>query len=217
MARTGIFGGSFNPIHYGHLLVADQVVEILDLDRMVFVPAPAPPHKAARDLAPAEHRATMVGLATATNPCFAVSDVELTRAGPSYTVDTLEALGQGGDELHLVMGSETFLDLLSWHAPRRLPALARLVVVPRAGSAFDPESAAVQKVLRGIGVEAIVPVEPGAGIPSGGALLVRAVSLPVSASDIRERVRRGRSVAYRLPPEVVAYIEVHGLYRDPAR
>jgi nicotinate-nucleotide adenylyltransferase len=216
LARTGVFGGSFNPIHYGHLLVADQVVEILDLDRMLLVPAPAPPHKPAGDLAPAEHRVAMVRLATAANPRFAVSDVELGRSGPSYTVDTLEALGRGGDQLHLVMGSETFLDLLSWHAPQRLPALARLVVVPRAGSAFDPEGAAVQKVLHGIGAEAMVPVERGR-VPARGTLLVRAVSLPLSASEIRERVRRGHSVAYRLPPEVVAYIEAHGLYRDQAR
>jgi nicotinate-nucleotide adenylyltransferase len=217
LARTGIFGGSFNPIHYGHLLVADQVVEILDLDRMVFVPAPTPPHKPARELAPAEHRAIMVRLATATNPRFAVSAVELTRAGPSYTVDTLEMLGQSGDELYLVMGSETFLDLLSWHAPRRLPALARLVVVPRAGSAFNPDSVAVQKVLRGIGVEAIMPVGTDRRIPPGRTVLVRALSLPLSASEIRERVRQGRSVAYRLPPDVVAHIEAHGLYRDSAR
>jgi nicotinate-nucleotide adenylyltransferase len=216
LARTGIFGGSFNPIHYGHLLVADQVVEILNLDRMVFVPAPSPPHKPPRELAPAPHRAAMVRLATAGNPRFAVSAIELERGGPSYTVDTLAALGQGGDDLHFVMGSETFLDLLSWHDPQRLPSLARLVVVPRAGSAFDPESAAVQKVLRGIGADAMTPVEPGRA-PAGRTLLVRAVSLPLAASDIRARVQRGRSVAYRLPPEVIAYIESHGLYRDPAR
>lgn len=215
MARTGIFGGSFNPIHYGHLLVADQVAEILDLDRVLLVPAPAPPHKRAGDLAPAEHRVAMARLATAAHPRLAVSAVELGRAGPSYTVDTLEALAGGGDELHLVMGSETFLDLLSWHAPQRLPALARLVVVPRAGSAFDPEGAAVQKVLHGIGVDALVPAEPGR-VPPRGAVLVRALSLPISASEIRERVRRRRSVAYRLPPEVCAYIEDHRLYRDPA-
>ena len=216
MARTGVFGGSFNPIHYGHLLVADQVGEMLDLDRMLFVPAPAPPHKPPRDLARVEHRAAMVRLAIATNRRFAISDVEAQRAGPSYTVDTLEALGQGGEELHLVMGSETFLDLLSWHAPHRLPTLARLVVVPRAGGAFDPEGAAAQKVLRGIGAEAIVAAAPGR-VPARGTLLVHAVSLPISASEIRERLRRGCSVAYRLPPEVIAYIEAHGLYRDSLR
>ena len=216
MARTGIFGGSFNPIHYGHLLVADQVVELLKLDRMLFVPAAVPPHKSTHGLAPAEHRAAMVRLAVAANPRFAVSDVELRRAGPSYTVDTLQELARHGDELYLLFGSETFLDLLSWHAPQRLPALARLVVVPRMGSAFDPEGSAVQKVVRGIGAESLVRVEEGV-VPAHGTLLVHAVSLPVSASDIRERVRTGRSVAYRLPFEVITYIEAQGLYRDSSR
>jgi nicotinate-nucleotide adenylyltransferase len=214
LARTGVLGGSFNPIHYGHLLVADQVVELLALDRMLFVPAAVPPHKSPGDLASAEHRAAMVRLATAANPRFAVSDVELRRTGPSYTVDTLAELARTGDDLYLIVGSETFLDLLTWHAPHRLPELARLVVVPRAGSAFDPESEAVHKVLRAIGAEALARVEEGV-VPPRGALLAHALSLPISASDIRERLRRGRSVAYRMPPEVIAYIRAHELYRDP--
>lgn len=216
MARTGVFGGSFNPIHYGHLLVADQVVELLALDRVLFVPAAVPPHKSTQMLAPAEHRAAMVRLAIAANPRFAVSDVELRRVGPSYTVDTLQELAHAADELYLLVGSETFLDLLSWHMAERLPGLARLVVVPRTGSAFDPQSAAVQKILCGIGAEAIVRVEDGV-VPERGTLLVHAVSLPVSASDIRERLRLGRSVAYRLPPEVIGYIDAHRLYRDPPK
>jgi nicotinate-nucleotide adenylyltransferase len=214
--RTAIFGGSFNPIHYGHLLVADQVVEILGLDRLLFVPAAAPPHKPARGLAPAEHRVAMVALAIAGHPRFAVSDVELQRDGPSYTVDTIAGLARAGDDLHMLLGSETFLDLLSWRAPHRLPGLARLVVVPRTGSAFDPDGAAVKKVLQAIGAEAMVRVEDGR-VPARGTLLVHAVSLPLSASDIRERVQEGRSVAYRLPPEVIAYIEAHRLYRDLPR
>jgi nicotinate-nucleotide adenylyltransferase len=216
LARTGIFGGSFNPIHYGHLLLADQVVEILDLDRLLFVPAAEPPHKPARGLAPAEHRHAMVQLATASHPRFGVSDIELRRRGPSYTVDTLEALSASGDELVLLIGSETFLDLLHWHAPQRLVERARLAVVPRTGSAFDPEGAAAQKILHGIGAEPFVSVAEGAA-PARGTWLVHAVSLPVSASDIRERVRTGRSAAFRLPPEVIAYMNEHGLYRDGGR
>lgn len=213
MARVGIFGGSFNPIHYGHLLMADQVFEMLGLDRLVFVPAAEPPHKPACGLAPAIHRHAMTRLATASDSRFTVSDVELRRAGPSYTVDTLETLSASGDDLILVMGSETFLGLLSWHAPPRLPELARLAVVPRSGSAFDPKGPAAQKVLRGIGADPFVPVAEGS-LPARGTLLVHALSLPVSASDIRERVRRGRSIAYRLPHDVIAYIESHHLYRE---
>ena len=198
MARTAVFGGSFNPIHYGHLLLADEVLEALGLDRILFVPAAVPPHKSPAYLAPAEDRFAMVRLATAGHPRFEVSDLELRRAGPSYTVDTLEALGIPPADLFLIVGSETFLDFLTWRAPRRIAALARLVVVPRVGSAFDPDGAAAQKVVREIGQEP---------------LIVRAASLPISASDLRRRVREGRSVAYRLPDAVIAHIRARGLYR----
>jgi len=140
----------------------------------------------------------MVELAVAAQPRFAVSDLELRRAGPSYTVDTLEALRIPREDLFLIVGSETFMDLLTWREPRRIAQLARIVVVPRVGSAFDPESAAVRKVVREIGDEP---------------LIVRATSLPISASDLRRRVREGRSVAYRLPESVAAYIQAKRLYR----
>ncbi len=198
MARTAVFGGSFNPIHFGHLVLADDVLEALALDRVVFVPASIPPHKSTADLAPAADRYEMVRLATAGHPRFEVSDIELRRAGPSYTVDTLAALGVPAAELFLIVGSETFLDLLTWREPRRIARLARLVVVPRVDSAFDPESAAAQKVAREIAQEPLV---------------VYATSLPISASDLRRRVREGRSIAYRLPASVAAYIRTHGLYR----
>ena len=199
MARTAVFGGSFNPIHYGHLLLADEVLETLKLDRILFVPAAVPPHKSPAHLAPAGDRHEMVRLATAGHPKFEVSDAELRRAGPSYTVDTLEALRTPREDLFLIVGSETFLDLLTWREPRRIAELARLVVVPRVGSAFDPDSAAAQKVVREIGQEP---------------LIVRATSLPISASDLRRRVREGRSVAYRLPEAVAAYIRARRLYQS---
>ncbi len=199
MARTAVFGGSFNPIHYGHLLLADEVLETLKLDRILFVPAAVPPHKSPAHLAPAGDRHEMVRLATAGHPKFEVSDAELRRAGPSYTVDTLEALRTPREDLFLIVGSETFLDLLTWREPRRIAELARLVVVPRVGSAFDADSAAAQKVVREIGQEP---------------LIVRATSLPISASDLRRRVREGRSVAYRLPEAVAAYIRARRLYQS---
>jgi nicotinate-nucleotide adenylyltransferase len=177
------------------------------------VPAGAPPHKPASALAPAADRFAMVSLAIADHPRFAVSALELERPGPSYTVDTLEALRATGDELFLVIGSETFLDLLSWRTPRRVAELARLVVVPRAGSPFDPESAAAQKVLREIGGERLVHVT--GPLPPRGVLIVHATSLPISASELRRRARDGRSLAYRLPPAVAAYIAAHRLYTAP--
>lgn len=212
MAGTAVFGGTFNPIHYGHLLLADEVLEALRLDRVLFVPAGVPPHKAMAGLVPADDRYAMVTLATAGHPGFAVSDVELRRAGPSYTVDTLEALATPREALFLLVGSETFLDLLAWREPARIARLARLVVVPRVGSAFDPESAAAQKVLRAIGGEPFVHVTRGE-VPLRGVLIVHATSLPISASELRRRVREGRSLAYRLPEPVAAYIRARGLYR----
>ena len=198
MARTAVFGGSFNPIHYGHLLLADEVLDALGLDRVLFVTAPQPPHKPSAQLAPARDRHAMVELAIAGHPRFAASDLELRRAGPSFTVDTLDALRIPRPELFLIIGSETFLDLLTWRTPRRVAELAQIVVVPRAGSAFDPESAAVRKVVHEIGDEPRI---------------VHATSLPISASDLRRRVREGRSIAYRLPDAVAAYIRAQRLYR----
>ena len=150
----------------------------------------------------------MVQLAIAGHPGFAVSDLELRRPGPSYTVDTLTELAAGGDELFFVIGSETFLDLLSWREPRRIAALVRLVVIPRAGSPFDPQSAAAQKVLReiGIGESGFAHVAPGAGPPPRAVLIAHVTSLPISASDLRRRVRAGRSLDYRVPPPVIEYV-----------
>jgi nicotinate-nucleotide adenylyltransferase len=216
VARVAVFGGSFNPIHYGHLLVADEVRERLALDRVLFVPAAVPPHKPARGLAPAGHRYEMVRLATDGNPAFALSDLELRRAGPSYTVDTLEALrAASGDELYLVVGSETFLDLLSWRDAPRVARLARLVVVPRAGTEFDAEHPQVQKVLRELNQSGFVPaVDP---VPPDGVLVAPVTSLPLAASELRRRARDGRSLAYRMPDSVIAYIRANRLYRvdDP--
>jgi nicotinate-nucleotide adenylyltransferase len=211
--RIAIFGGSFNPIHYGHLLLADEVLERLGLDRVLFVPAAMPPHKVARDLAAAADRHAMVERAVADHPGFAVSDVELRRSGPSYTVDTLEALARPGDELFLLIGSETFLDLLSWRDPKRIAKLARLVVVPRHGSAFDPEGAAALKVLREIGLASFASVDRPP-LPERAVLIAHVTSLPISASDLRARIETGRSVAYRMPPAVVDYIRDRQLYRD---
>lgn len=206
-----MFGGSFNPIHLGHLLVADDVCERLALDQVLFVPAAVPPHKPAADLAPARDRFEMTRLAVAAHPRFAVSDLEMSRPGASYTVDTLRALAEGGDDLFLLIGSDTFLDLPRWKAPREVAALARPVVVPRTGDGFDPAGPAARAVLDEVGLGAFS--RDGAG---RGPIVVPAVSLPISGSDLRRRARAGRSLAYRMPETVIAYIRERGLYRVPA-
>lgn len=220
MPRVGVFGGSFNPIHLGHLLLADEILELLHLDQILFIPAAEPPHKPIRGLAPARDRFAMTELAIRGNPRFAISDLELRRYGPSYTVETLEALrGErgAGMELSFLIGSETFLDLLSWREPQRLARLARLVVIPRAGSAFDADGLQAQKVLGEIGQERWIRIPPSRppAEPSGkGALLVAATSLPISSSELRRRAREGRSLAYRVPDAVWHYIQEHRLYRE---
>jgi nicotinate-nucleotide adenylyltransferase len=219
--RIGVFGGSFNPIHFGHLLVADEVYETLGLDRVLFVPAGQPPHKPAADLAPVRHRYQMTALAVREHRGFEVSDVEVRRSGPSYTVDTVTALHGEGD-LFLLIGSETFLDLLSWREPATIVRLARLVVVPRHSMGFDPQTPAAQKVLTALGMPAFerpiavasdrAPVSPSEAASPRAPLLVHAASLPISGSDLRRRAREGRSLAYRMPESVAAYIHEHRLY-----
>jgi nicotinate-nucleotide adenylyltransferase len=194
--------------------VADEVCEALRLDRLLLVPAAQPPHKPAAELAPAAHRYRMTTLAVREHPRFEVSDVEVKRSGPSYTVDTLTALQDRG-RLHLIIGSETFLDLLNWREPRRVAALARLVVIPRNGMGFDPETPAALKVMRELGLPGFVPASVG---PSDdpAPILVHAASLPISGSDLRRRAREGRSLAFRMPEAVVSYIRDQQLYRPEA-
>jgi nicotinate-nucleotide adenylyltransferase len=162
----------------------------------------------------------MVRLAIAGHPYFAVSELELCRSGPSYTVDTLHEIRLGTDfstELFLLLGSETFLDLLAWKEPARIAQLARLVVIPRAGTPFDPEGREARKILQEIGLEQWVPISGSKNVlatPSKGILLVPVTSLPISASELRRRAREGRSLSYRVPAAVEAYILEHRLYRE---
>lgn len=194
--------------------MADEVCEALRLDRLLLVPAAQPPHKPAAELAPAAHRYQMTALAVREHPRFEVSDVEIKRSGPSYTVDTLAALQDRG-RLHLVIGSETFLDLLSWREPRRVAALARLVVIPRNGMGFDPETPAAVKVMRELGLPGFVSVEAERS-DDPAPILLHAASLPISGSDLRRRAREGRSLAFRMPEAVVSYIRDQQLYRPEA-
>jgi len=214
--RVGVFGGSFNPIHFGHLLVADEIAETLALDSVLFVPAGQPPHKIGTDLAPAPARLEMTRLAVEGHAGFEVTDLEIRRAGPSYTVDTLTALRERG-ALHLLLGSETFLDLLSWREPAAVARLARLVVIPRSETNFDPDGADARKVLAELELPDFIRVArdgPRSPARSPAPLLVAAASLPISASDLRRRAREGKSLAYRMPETVAAYVSEHRLYRS---
>jgi nicotinate-nucleotide adenylyltransferase len=218
--RLGILGGTFNPIHLGHLVLAEAFRERLALDRILFVPVGTPPHKPPGGLVPALHRYAMVSLAVAGHPGFVASPVELERAGPSYSVDTVETLAGDwpGARLFFLMGSDTFLDLPAWRTPERLGAFATLGVGYRAGSAFDPDGPAAQAVLSrlgGAGWRRVPPVAPEALAP-GECALVETRSVPVSAREVRERLAVGESARYLVPLAVAEYIAAHRLYRELA-
>jgi nicotinate-nucleotide adenylyltransferase len=217
--RVGIFGGTFNPIHLGHLVFAEALRERLGLDRVLFVPAGTPPHKSAVGLAPALDRYAMVSLAVAGHPAFVASPVELERAGPSYSADTVEALAGEwpGARLVFLMGSDTFLDLPAWRTPERIGTFATFAVGYRAGSSFDPDGAPARAILARLGRTGwrrVPPTAPEALAP-GDCALVEARSVPVSARDLRRQLAAGDSVRYLVPLPVTEYIAAHRLYRGP--
>src|SRR5581483_6904597 len=218
--RVGILGGTVNPIHVGHLGFAESFRERLALDRVLFVPAGQPPHKSPADLAPALHRYAMVTLAVAGHPAFVVSPVELERPGPSYSVDTVEGLAGEwpGARLFFLMGSDTFLDLPTWHAPERIGTFATLAVGDRAGSGFDPDGGAARAVLGRLGRPGWrrVPPTPPEALAPGECALVETRSLAVSARAVRRQLAAGESVRYVVPLAVADYIAGHRLYREPA-
>ena len=189
MSRIGVFGGTFDPVHVGHLAIAYAALESVPLDRVLFVLARRSPLKERGPVASEADRLRMLELAVAGEPRFAVSRLELDRDGPSYTVDTLERLAQqnGTDELFLILGSDAIADLPRWKDPDRIRTLATLVVAER----------------------------PGAPERAGDAPIVTfdAPRLDISSRELRARAARGRSLRYLVPEPVLQHIEARGLYR----
>jgi len=207
LTRVGILGGTFDPIHYGHLAIAEEVAEALSLDRVLFVPAANPPHKLEDDVTPAEVRAEMVELAIADNPKFGLCRIELERPGPSYTADTLDALADEAARqrvarsLYFLLSADAFAGFAGWHDPTRVRARAPLVLVPRPGAPL-PSMAWIAARLPP-NLESTPEVQ-----------FVDTVSLATSSTQIRERAAAGRSIRYLVPPEVEATIREHRLYRS---
>lgn len=194
---VGILGGTFDPIHHGHLAIAEEARESLGLERVLFMPAASPPHKPGRTVSAAADRLAMVRLAVAGNPAFEVSDAEIARGGTSYTVDTLAALREEGlVEPWLILSSEALALLPSWREPRRILDLARLAVVPRGGYAA-------------LGPAWVEMAFPGA---VDRVTFLPGPLLPISGSVVRRRASAGRSVRYLVPDAVAAYIADHQLY-----
>ncbi len=201
--RLGLLGGSFNPIHTAHLRMAAAAREALRLDRVIFIPARMPPHKRSGDLAPESDRLEMARLAVAAEPACEVSDIEMRRPGPSYTIDTIEALRRAsapGDELFFLIGADTLLELPMWRQIGRLAALCKFTPMARPGVP-PPDGGALADAV---------------GREEAQAILARAVPLPpldISSSDIRRRVAEGRPIGGLTPPAVEDYIRRRGLYR----
>ncbi|MES2209938.1 MAG: nicotinate-nucleotide adenylyltransferase [Chloroflexota bacterium] len=199
---AGVMGGTFDPIHLGHLAVAEEAREALGLETILFVPAGLPPHKLEGAAASAEDRVTMVRLAIAGNPAFELSRVDVDRPGPSYTADTIALLGDARlgtgvePDLTLIMSTETLAGLPSWHQPLRLVRQCRIAVVPREGHAA-PSDAWLTEHFPGLEHRFDLLAGPRLGI---------------SSTAIRDRVASGRSIRYLVPEAVERHIADHHLY-----
>jgi nicotinate-nucleotide adenylyltransferase len=204
--RVGVFGGTFDPVHTGHLILAEQAREQARLDAVWFVPAPRPPHKDEAVLTRFDQRAEMLQLAVAGNPPFHVDELEKERTGPSYTVDTLAELHRRHpeDEFFLLAGADTLRDFHLWHEPVRLLEQAGLVAMARPGHSV-PSAAELRQRLQ---LPESVPLRME---------VVEAPLLDISSRDLRRRAAAGRSLRYFLPRAVECYILEKRLYRPPAR
>lgn len=197
-SRIGVFGGTFDPPHIGHLVLAADLRHALRLDRVLFVPAGRPPHKP-EPISDDDDRLAMVRLAIAGDPAFAVSTVDVDRGGPSYSADLLAILREESPDATLVflMGEDSLRDFPSWHRPGAIATLAELGVATRPGVRVD--------------LEAVVRAVPEA---AGRVVLVPTPSIGVSSRHLRRRVASGSPIAYQVPAAVERYIREHGLYRD---
>jgi nicotinate-nucleotide adenylyltransferase len=191
--RVGVMGGTFDPIHHGHLVAASEVQTVFDLDEVVFVPTGQPWQKETRRVSPAEHRYLMTVVATASNPRFTVSRVDIDRPGETYTVDTLRDLhaAHPGAELYFITGADALAQILSWKDNDELWDLAHFVGVTRPGHQLS-----------------------GSGLPRERVSLLEVPAMAISSTDCRRRVADEQPVWYLVPDGVVQYIAKHRLYRE---
>ena len=201
--RIGILGGTFDPIHLGHLLLAEMARESLQLDELRFIPAATAPHKLDQPASDGKQRLELIRLAIGGNPNFTVDDRELRRSGISYTVDTLTELRAefSAAELFFLMGADSLAELHTWREPARICELACVVVLARGGH----QAPDLQRL------KVYLPPEQHAELATH---LVPMPQMEISSSDIRARIAQGRSVRYQLHPAVAASIAAQGLYRE---
>jgi len=199
--RVGVLGGTFDPVHVGHLIIAQEVAYRLQLAEVLFVPARVSPFKRDADAAPAEDRAAMLELALADEPRFRLSRVDLDRPAPSYTVDTLRVLHARlgpSVELCFVLGADALATFAEWRAPEEILCMARLACVTRPGTPLNLDA-----------VRASLPAI------AGRVDLVEGISVGISSTDIRRRVADGAPIRFHVPAPVERYIRLRGLYRSP--
>jgi nicotinate-nucleotide adenylyltransferase len=215
--RIGILGGTFNPIHLGHLAAAEEVRERLQLDTVLFIPTFLPPHKSESGMPSAVQRQEMVSLAIKGNPHFQMSDIEIRRGGRSYTIDTIEELRRShpGAELFFITGLDTFLDIRTWKDWERLLTVCAFVVLSRKGFRFRDLAGfgflqVAQQDLERLDAGETMSVAAGAG--AARVSLERIPFYDISSTDIRGRAHGRRSVKYHLPDAVERYIIEHKLY-----
>ncbi|MGH8012316.1 MAG: nicotinate-nucleotide adenylyltransferase [Candidatus Binataceae bacterium] len=210
--RVGLYGGSFNPIHYGHLRAAEEDREAMKLDLIYFIPAASPPHKMEGELATPDHRLQMVRLATKGNRHFMVSDVEVRRSGRSYTIDTVRYFlntTRGQANLFLIMGGDQFEELDTWKESEELTRLCNIVVHTRKSGTAEHSGVS----LAGLNRFGYIGKDNHYVHPSGQTLsFLSTTYFPISATGIREKIKAHQSIRYLLPSDVRDYIERHGLY-----
>ena len=212
MRLVGIFGGTFNPIHYGHLHMAQALADALTMDEVKFIPSANPPHKDHVTVA-AEHRAAMVNLAIAKNPLFSIDELERNRAGVSYTIDTLISLRQSSGKetaLCLMMGSDVFINLDTWHRWQELLEYVHIILVKRPGKPQQAFPNQLQTLMHDHYTENRSELSRN----HAGLINMQAISaLDISATQIRAHLKHGLSVKHLLPEEVAIYIQQHHLYQ----
>ena len=223
--RLGIMGGTFDPIHLGHLRAAEEIYWAFSLDQIIFVPAARPPHKEEAVAASALHRYEMVSLATVFTPYFSVSSIELQRPGKSYSVETVREFQRlHGPEtaLYFVMGVDAFLGMSSWRQAKELFSLARVIVTARPGWRLDEVEALLTPEQRGIlgspsfrylKISDIDPERVERELTPRQVLLVEVVSLDIASREIRQLVEEGRSIRHLVPDTVAAYMAKNRLYQ----
>jgi len=207
---VGILGGTFDPVHLGHLRIAQEVLDEVKLGKVLFIPCAEPPHKSGTN-ADAQHRLGMLRVALRSNPLFQVDEREYARKGVSYTIDTLESLRLelGDIPLCLILGSDSFLSLETWHRWKDLIHYCHLIVAVRPGWSGDPKT-----LFNGFFKGALVECADELHQQSGGLVYVHQVTqLDISATKIRGFLRQGRSVRYLVPDDLADYIEQNQLYR----